>query len=519
MNRRRFLRDTALLAGATGALDWTGITTAWAAQPGPRRHAATHYASPAGAGAHNGSRGNEWTLAEAYANAVAGNRVQFAPGTYVVQSGPNRTAAFTPKNSGTAGNPIIFFAEFPAVYHQQEPQRHTTWVSDFKVHGLGSVTGHADRAQGGRYVAWDGISLRQVNGAWNSGEMGVVSLFAGGALHVKFLRCLFDQQGQGQLDPQNNWGAVFIQQSTGIEFADCVFQNIPGSRGDENAMPIVTYAAGELEIHHCEFRNNSGGSAFLKGVQAGSSHDNRPARLHHCLHTGYSSLSISFGAVGQGNLQEGRTCDVFQNIFHPASNGLGLSIWWRDVSGGQAPRNIRMVNNTLVGPIPFEGGEEALHRLMTITDGDDIWRDTLFMNNIVQHEGGNVSYIGVQYGQNTTAAFRKMRSDYNCFASGFRGYAGMDLGDWKKIGQDTHSLFGNPRLRDRKGGDFRLEANSPVRATGSQPGLDVLNLQGSGPTAPINMGAYITADMTDVIGIRPEAATSALPLVWTWPYA
>jgi hypothetical protein len=114
-------------------------------------------------------------------------------------------------------------------------------IADGKLHGTGSVTGHAERVPGGHYVVWDGISMRQVNGAWDSGELGVVSLFAGGDLRVKFLRCLFDQLGQGQLEAAFNWGAVFIQATNGIEFADCIFQNIPGSEGDENAMPIVTY--------------------------------------------------------------------------------------------------------------------------------------------------------------------------------------------------------------------------------------------------------------------------------------
>lgn len=516
MNRRSFvarLGSAALLSGLTGS------RLAGAAQAAGRRYEPTRFASPRGAGSHDGSRGNEWTLAEAYARAAAGDRVQFAPGSYVVQSGANRTAAFTPANSGAAGKPIVFFAEHPAVYNRTRPDLHTTWVSDFTVHGLGSVTGHADRASGGRHVVWDGLSLRQVNGAWNSGELGVVSLFAGGPLHVKFLRCLFDQQGQGQLEPQNNWGAFFIQQSSAIEIADCVFANIPGSKGDENAMPIVTYATGELEIHHCEFLNNNGGSVFLKGVQQGSSHDNRPVRLHHCRHSGYSGLTIGFGAVGQGDLQAGRFCDVFQNVFHAAPDGLGISIWWRDVSGGQAPRNIRMVNNTFAGPIPFSGGEEALHRVLTVTDNDDIWRDSMFMNNIVQAEGRDIGYIGVQYGQNTAAAFKKLRSDYNCFNAPFRHYAGMSFGDWRKIGQDVHSHVGNPRLRDARGGDLRLDGNSPVRAGGNNPGLDVLDLQGRGPTTAINMGAYIAADGGDTIGIRDQQTTDALPLTWTWPYA
>jgi len=130
---------------------------------------------------------------------------------------------------------------------------------------------------------------------------------------------------------------------------------------------------------------------------------------------------------------------------------------------------VRIVNNTFVGPIPFEGGEEALHRLQTITDNDDIWRDSMFVNNIVDHTTENVAFIGVQYGKNTPAAFKKLRSDYNCFSKPFRRYAGMDLAAWKTLGQDVNSIVANPRFRDAKSGNFRLEANSPIRATGPNP--------------------------------------------------
>jgi hypothetical protein len=47
----------------------------------------------------------------------------------------------------------------------------------------------------------------------------------------------------------------------------------------------------------------------------------------------------------------------------------------------------------------------------------------------------------------------------------------------------------------------------------------VLNLLGTGTGAAVNRGAYIRADMSDFIGIRPETVTSTLPLVWSWPYA
>lgn len=515
MNRREFLQSTAVMAGAVGA---SGVTVDVSAQPRPR-FSPSHFASPAGAGTHNGTPGNEWTLAEAYAEAVAGNRVQFAPGTYHAFSGPVRTQALTPKHSGTASAPIVFFAQYPAVHHLANPERHSAWVADFDVHGLGSVTGHAERTPGGRYVVWDGLSMRQANGAWNSGELAVVSLFGGEDLQVKFLRCLFDQRGEGQLEPQMNWGAVFIQSTTGIEFADCIFQNIPGSKGDENAMPLVAYGTGELEVHHCEFRDNNGGSIWLKGQPGGSTHDNRPVRLHHCLHTGYTGLSLGFGAVGQGNLQDGQFVDLFQNIWHPARGGLGATINWRDLSGGSAPRNVRMVNNTIVGDLPFSGGEEAFHQVQTISDSDDIWRDCVFSNNIVDVGDSNAAYIYVQYGTRTAAAFRKMRIDHNCYAKGFGDYAGMSFGGWRKLGQDVNSLVGDPRFRNKGDGDFRLTDTSRVRAAGPSPGVDILNLRGQGATAPINMGAYITDDMSDTIGVRPESVTQVAPIVWSWPYA
>lgn len=518
MNRRRFLIDTGKIAGLATVTRPSALEVRQQPSTNVRRYAATHFASPGGAGAHNGSRGNEWTLAEAYEQAVAGNRVSFAPGTYTVASGRSRTQAFTPRSNGTPANPIVFFAEYPAVYHQKEPSLHTTWVSDFKVNGLGAVTGHAERAPGGHFVVWDGISMRQVNGSWDNGELSVVCLFAGDDLNVKFLRCLFDQLGQGQLKAQTNWGAVFIQQTSGIEFADCVFQNIPGSRGDENAQPIVAYATGQLEVHHCEFRGNNGSGLWLKGVQTGSPFDNRPVRLHHCRHEGFAGRAIGFGAVGQGNYQSSQFCDIFQNIWRPDPNGLGLSLSWRDLSGGTAPRNVRLVNNTFHGHIPFNGGEEAFHRLQTISDGDDIWRDSIFQNNILQVTSENVAYIHVQYGTFTEAAFKKMRFDHNCYATEFRSYGGMNLGAWRRLGQDGRSFVGNPRLRDVGAGDYRLADNSPVRATGSHPGADVLNLLGQGSAGKINIGAYITSDMSDVIGVRSEAATTSLPLVWSWPY-
>jgi hypothetical protein len=141
------------------------------------------------------------------------------------------------------------------------------------------------------------------------------------------------------------------------------------------------------------------------------------------------------------------------------------------------------------------------------------------MNNIVHQMGSRVRYVYVQYGERTTAAFTKMRFDHNCYAADFNDYAGLSMRAWRDMGQDINTFIGNPRFRDIQGADFRLSPDSRVRASGQRPGRDVLGLLGQGTNAPINMGAYIAGDDSDIVGIRPRPLTDRLPLNWTWPYA
>jgi len=64
---------------------------------------AQKYVTVAGAGAHDGSLGNEWTLAEAIAAVAAGTQVDIAPGVYA-----NAATSLTLATAGTTTAPIIW---------------------------------------------------------------------------------------------------------------------------------------------------------------------------------------------------------------------------------------------------------------------------------------------------------------------------------------------------------------------------------------------------------------------------
>jgi len=89
------------------------------------------FVSASAAGGGDGSEASPWTLAEAMTNAVAGDRVQIAPGTYRgAATGDRYVPTFNPSHSGTVDAPIVFCAQFPAVYHEADPSRWSVIQND-----------------------------------------------------------------------------------------------------------------------------------------------------------------------------------------------------------------------------------------------------------------------------------------------------------------------------------------------------------------------------------------------------
>ncbi len=461
------------------------------------RYDPTHYVSPTATGNGDGSIDDPWTWAQANANATAGMRVQFAPGRYdsAGNYGGERSLAYGPVSSGTEAEPIVFFAEYPAVYNDDESLHSLLWIDEIP----GTVAG---AQPGTSYITWDGFSMRQGPNNDFGSEQGVWA--AWGASHIRLLRCLFDQQNVGyQGQGANNWGAIFMDSSHHIEIADSIFANFPGV--DENTATYLVYSVGDVEIHHNEFRNNYS-DLYIKGVYEDSEYDLRPHRIHHNAFSDWHGRVMTLLGVGQGDAQPGTFCDFTQNTFSTVNGNMQITYASLD---NEAPHSFRFVNNTFFGETHFgaEIEDEGFHTMYAgVPEGSTILQDTLFQNNVVAIDGAVTDLVHVASGVHTYQTVARYAHDYNLYGPGFEDddFYGGTFAAWTAGGQDAHSLRGDPMLVDPEGGDFRLADGSP----GIGAGQDVLQLAGGGA---INLGAYVLADQSDSIGVRPQAVTDALP--------
>lgn len=465
------------------------------------RYVATRFVAPDADGAGDGSRERPWTWEQAYENAVAGDRVQFAPGRYDSPGNRGgRTFVFGPRSSGTEAAPIVFFAEYPATYNPEA--MHSLLYNDLPTPGLGTVTG---APPGTAYVTWDGFSMRQgPNNPYGSEESVWSAWYSN---HLRVLRCVFDQQGRGyDVGGANNWGAIFMQGTHHVEIADCIFRDIPGV--DENTATYLVYGVGDVEIHHSLFQS-TWSNFNIKGVQVEAEYDLRPHRIHHNRIEDWHGRMLSLIEVGSQDRQPGTFCDFYQNVFS-TENG-NLNIVYAPVSE-DTPRNVRFVNNTFFGDT-HEGAaieDGGFHTFFgRIEPASQRWVDSLFQNNIVYISGAVTDLVYVSAGAVGDAELLRFAHRYNHYSPSFEDedFLGGSLASWQALGQDLGSLRGDPMFRDAAGGDFRLAAGSAALGAGR----DVLQVRGGSADAPIPMGAYVRPDQSDDIGVRSRALTDALP--------
>ncbi len=495
MKRREFLETAMAGALVGGTVPSVLAGTASGLPPATSRYIPTHFVTAEATGGGDGSRERPWTWVEAYQQADAGMKVEFAPGIYHSPGNDARGRAyvFGPRRSGSSGSPIVFYARVPAVYSDDD-STHSQLV-------IGAPGGTCTGAMiGTQHVTWDGFSMRQTAGNNFGSEESVWS--AWGSSHLRLLRCLFDQQGIGYQGPgANNWGAIFMQVVDHVEIADCRFLNIPGV--DENTATYLVYGVGEVELHHCEFTNNWQ-NFYIKGVPPDAKYDLMPHDIHHNLIRNWTSEMLVMFTVGQRGLNPTSYCDFRQNSFSTDRRNLSISYRsWPET----APRQFRFVNNSFFGRTHpgAEHGEGGFHWYGgALMPSSRIWSKSLFQNNVVEMSSGARDFVYISAGGHTREAVGRYVHDYNYY-NNIRRFYGGSFGSWQRGGQDVHSLRGDSPFVDGAGGDLRLKTDSKARSAGR----DVLGLLGQGSDVPINMGAYILPGDADVLGVRSQAVTDA----------
>lgn len=436
------------------------------------RYVANRFVTATAPGGGDGSESQPWTLVEAFDNAVAGDRVRFAPGMYLAPlTNTDRLPSFFPTHAGTADNRIVFFAAHPAVCEADEAQMSRIHLAG----GTGPVVGAND------YVTFDGFDFKQRDGHVYTSEGSVVGLWD--VTGVTITRSLFDAEGQGLLE--SNWGAIYMEGVSDVEIADNRFLNFTSAE-DENLSVILLYDSGGYDVHHNEFTNCLQ-VFFPKGV-----HDNRPDLLPGAFHHNRLAGSITpwnLGGVGQTTSGPGSFLDIYQNVV------IGGQMIIPRAYNTVSPRNFRVVNNTLVMAGTVEG---VIYGAGSAAPGNTVYEDSLSQNNIVVTTVHDRYYLTYEAGT-TLATLARWRHDHNLYSGITRFFnGGTTFAEWQAAGLDVHGATGDPLFVDVDGGDVRLQSGSPAASLG----VDVLRLLGGDATAPIPAGAYVLPDQSDEIGIR-----------------
>ncbi|MCG7904619.1 MAG: right-handed parallel beta-helix repeat-containing protein [Candidatus Thiodiazotropha weberae] len=482
----------------TGAVEYDNLSIydgdpgAWEpSQPGSGNpsYTATHYVTASATGSGDGSQGSPWTIDQALANAVAGNQIQVGPGVYQKATTADKwTIAFAPTNNGTSGNEIVFFAENRAIDTAVTANRSkfTTDATTGADNGCPVIGG----SNGDSYIIWDGIWVDETD-AVPKADTGATVLHQ--CDHVQILGCVLD----GTTPTHGGWGMVGGENHNGVRIeaasdnvvADNIFDGFRNPDGTNNAASIMTYA----NSVDC-LRNTIENNRFINGVcgiyvklefLAAQQGD---FTIRKNIFKDMTGSAINYGTASAG------TNVIYQNVFDNCGRGITI--------GRYGPASVDLVNNLFYA--------NAVNMFSMMTSG------TTRVRNNISLDHDNTGEYGHIYMYNDGPVIASLQPDYNCYydPTGDRWATPTVCNDWATYDanngtHETNSLNSDPLVVDAANDDFRISESSQSIGTGDSPcldaGVDILDLLGGGTSASINMGPYITADQSDVIGPRYAA--------------
>lgn len=380
-------------------------------------------------------------------NAAAGDTVYFRGGSYDPGASCPSTweyVAMTPRNSGTAADPITFKAypgETPVIlacppYTAANPSNMVT-----PAFGARDVS----------YIIWDGFSSTMIDGP---GEMWLFLYWNSKGSKVR--NCNFT--GVNHLNEHPNAAPVRIEQSSDNEVSN---NFIHGMNGGTNTGAIWIFASARVKVHHNTIANGANGIMQKTGPNV----DNE-------IYNNFL-YSLTMDGIRYYDEVAGSGDKAYQNVIVSANFAIdGMP------GSGATQTNLQIFNNTIYGAKAGIGvGDYA--------------RSAQVWNNIIYNTGNTAAYVRYYPGLSLPSY-----SDYNDFSgSGGKWSLGYQtdypsLASWRSaMGFDGSSTTTDPQFVKPGGAnasDYRRKSYPPNGKGGSV------------------MGAYMTG--SESIGCLPPPA-------------
>lgn len=450
---------------------------------------ATHYVAPDAGGAGIGTISNPFTLAQACQLAQRNWKVRMAPGVYV---GPNRGArfdgSFRIQTLGTNSERIVFFAQFPAALNAAN---RTILQNDATEQGYGCPvislgTGHE----------WWGPYINEDN-ARTTPDTGPVTL-AGQYMAVRYCRISRGQTPWPADFTDHNHAAIRIEPGQFITISDNYIEGYSGIGSEKSEQAIQFYSHLDNNTHSILVENNlfvdnevvltskgnGGGGPIAGGIIARRNISRASGFVRGGVAGGHYMLMDTDWTQGRNQF--------YLNLMFGGAWGVTPTN-----QSNQPMRGIDCVNNTHIATVA-NGEVDGLFSDRGANYVSPTWR---IHNNI---KTGSTAVARHSYTQTDGGVLSRSHNLGYGQASNNWAYAGnrgqLSLAQWQAAGYDSNSLTSDPQFVSATWGDAdlgRLAPSSPAR----DAGIDILQLLGGSPTAPIHMGCFIDDGIP--LGIRP----------------
>lgn len=455
-------------------------------------------------GTGDGSQTNPWTMAQAVANANPGDIIQLNAGTIVgANTAQAWEASFRIDRPGTLCEPILWIAENYAAVSTTD---RTTFTHPGAAPNGNPVLGlHA------AYNYVYGIHVYEPN-AVPGEDTGTILITSP---HVKLCYCHLDRAeaewaGYTNHSPvPTNLAGVRIQPGEledvfDLQLTDNLFTNYTA---DSDVLygcaAVLMFSIQTRFCHNVTFENNTfdyvNVAVYIKG--AGPA---RPVKGGLVFRRNLSRVNDDGYGVNIYHYNLSDTADTYgPNLFVQNLAYGGYAFIRPHIQTDDPTKSVYLINNTAINLVG--AGEDGFVR--DVHQGNQPIASWRIHNNILY--SGTRLYSFPYTGGDRSVLSRDHNTVYDLSQSySYVGDATPNIGAetlaelQARTGQDLNSEVRDPLLVSTTWGNAQL---GQLQTTSNErdSGVDVLDLQDEGQAASINRGCFITADMSDQIGVRP----------------